>query len=110
MAASATGIELTAKLFLYPLSFLNLLFKPTIEIDGQPTRGIWQKPQFLAVPAGNHTFSVYWKYLGFLKCNRATLQVQVVDGQVTQVLYNTRWLVYLPGKIAIVTAPPAAAA
>jgi hypothetical protein len=96
-----TGIQLTAKIF--PLAFIALLFKPFVEIDGQPTRGTWST-QFIPTTAGNHSITVYWKYFGFFPSNRATMQITVPEGQTVPVRYRTSWMVFLPGKIAVETA------
>jgi hypothetical protein len=98
MSTTPTGIELTAKIF--PLAFFTLLFKPTIEIDGQPIRGAWST-QFIPASPGTHTVVVFFKYLFIMNANRGSIQVTVAEGQPVRLLYKARWLVFLPGKLTI---------
>jgi hypothetical protein len=98
MATTPTGIAVKAKIF--PIAFIMLLFKPIVEIDGQPHEGAWSD-NFFPVGAGNHSVTVYWKYFWFLPSNRGTINVTVADGQAVNVLYQARWLVFLPGKISV---------
>ena len=98
MATTPTGIAIKAKIF--PLAFLMLLFKPIIEIDGQPHEGAWSD-NFFSAGAGSHSVTVYWKYLWFLASNKATINVTVTEGQAAHVLYQARWLIFLPGKISV---------
>ena len=99
MSSSPTGLEVTAKIF--PLAFIALLFKPTVEIDGQKATIGWTKPNFLPVVPGAHRITIYWKYLGFLSANSVTTTVTITDGQVAHLLYKCRWLIFLPGKVAV---------
>ena len=98
MSTSPTGIAVKCKIF--PLAFLMLLFKPTIEIDGQPHEGSWSD-NFFPAGAGNHSVTVSWKYFWFLVVNKATINVTVAEGQPVNVLYQARWLIFLPGKISV---------
>ncbi len=108
MSQSPTGIELTAKVF--PLAFILYLFHPTIEINGNAAPAKWGT-QFFPVAPGTHQITVYFKYLFYGSCNKASTQVTLVPGQVAVVTYKTRWLVFLSGRITVdsVGAPNAAA-
>jgi hypothetical protein len=101
MAQTTTGMELRAKVF--PLAFILYLFKPTIVVDGQPMPGRWGV-QFVPLAAGNHRVTVFFKYLFIAKCNEATIDVTVSEGQVVPVTYKSRWLIFLKGLIAITPA------
>ena len=105
MAQAPTGIELRAKFF--PLAFLLYLFPPTVEVDGQAYPAKWGT-QFLPMAPGGHTIAVFFKYIFLPRCNLATTQVTLAPGQVLVVNYKARWLVFLPGKIAVESAPAAA--
>ncbi|HEV3225458.1 MAG TPA: hypothetical protein VGZ52_01440 [Acidimicrobiales bacterium] len=98
MSTTPTGISLTCKIF--PLAFLMLLFKPVVEIDGAVSEGAWSET-FYPVAAGTHHVKVFWKYFWFLPCNNAEMDVPVADGQMARVVYQARWLVFLPGKISL---------
>jgi hypothetical protein len=107
MAQAATGIELRAKVF--PLAFILYLFKPTIEIDGQAIPAKWGT-QFIPVAPGTHSISVYFNYFFIKKCNRADTQITLAEGQVLQVTYKSRWLIFMKGLIDVAPwAPPTTA-
>jgi hypothetical protein len=101
MAQTPTGIELRAKVF--PLAFILYLFQPTIEIDGQAYPAKWGT-QFFPVAPGNHSVTLYFKYLFMAQCNKAATGLTVAPGQVAVVTYKSRWLVFLPGKVEVGTA------
>ena len=106
MSTDPTGIAVTAKILL--LNFVMLLFKPMVEIDGVVHEGAWSTTYFSTAP-GDHTVSVYWKYLWFLPVNRATETVRVAEGSTVEVVYRPRWFVFLPGNLAVMQPVPAAA-
>ncbi len=96
MAASPTGIELTAKHFI--LSFLIVIFPLTVNIDGQEIQGKWGT-QFYPVQPGNHSVTVSWKVYWVLPVNKGATTVSVADGQVARLEYYAPWLFLLPGKL-----------
>ncbi|MEY2437532.1 MAG: hypothetical protein QOF97_2368 [Acidimicrobiaceae bacterium] len=100
MAMNQTGIEVTAKIWLIFLYFATLLFKPVVEIDGQAQTGTWGTTFFPTSP-GNHSVTVYWKAYWFIPSNKATTTVNVPEGQVAKVVYETSWFFLLPGKISV---------
>ncbi|MDQ6696654.1 MAG: hypothetical protein M3Z46_04260 [Actinomycetota bacterium] len=103
--SSPTAISITAKILF--LNFFMLLFKPIVEIDGQSRQGTWSTETF-AIEPGQHSVTVFWKYLGLLPINKATMVVNVVEGTTTEVLYRPRWFIFLPGKLTVSQAVPAA--
>ena len=104
MSTSPTGIAVTAK---FSIIFFTLyLFKPTVEIDGVAQDGKWGTTHY-PTAAGQHSVTVYWKYLWFLPVNKATINVTVPDGGTVDVTYKPRWLIFMPGKIEL--GAPAAA-
>lgn len=105
MSTSQTGIAVTAKILF--LNFVQLLFKPVVEIDGVAKEGAWSTT-FFATDPGQHTVAVYWKYLWFLPVNRGTVTVTIAEGTTVDMLYRPRWLVFLPGKLSVTHAAPAA--
>src|SRR5256885_200136 len=106
MSTSQTGIAVTAKIFV--LNFVMLLFKPVVEIDGVVQEGAWST-KFLATAPGQHSVTVYWKYMWFLPANRATVNVTVADGSSVDITYQARWMIFLPGKISVAQTVAAAA-
>lgn len=92
-----TGIIVTTKVFF--LSFLLLLFKTTVTIDGSPAIIGWGEHFFPAAP-GAHEVRVSFKYLfGDMGENRVT--VQVAPGQTPRVKYRSPFLVFMQGKIEV---------
>ena len=106
MPTSQTGIALTCKIFF--LNFITLLFKPVVEIDGQVQQGAWSTKHF-PTSAGQHSITVYWKYFWVLPANKATATVTVTEGVSTDVTYQCRWMIFLPGKMTVSQAVPVAA-
>jgi hypothetical protein len=96
MAASPTGIELSAKYFI--LSFLIVIFPLLVNIDGQETKGKWGT-QFYPLSPGNHSVTVSWKFYWLVPIQKATMNVSLAEGQVDRVQYYVPWLIFLPGKI-----------
>src|SRR4051794_39863032 len=66
---SSSAIAVTCK-FSW-LAMLCVLFKPTIEIDGEVHDGAWSRTE-LPVAAGTHVVSISWKYLWAFPVNRAS--------------------------------------
>jgi hypothetical protein len=97
----ATGILVSTKIF--PLAFLLLLFKTNVSIDGVTSVLKWGDHSF-AVPPGTHEVSVSFRYLFSSQMGRASLQVEVVPGQTTTVLYRSPFLVFMGGSMKVVGA------
>ncbi len=102
---SQTAIAVTAKILF--LNFFMLLFKPTVEIDGQALQGAWSTTTFPTTP-GQHRVTVFWKYLGLLPINKASATFAVREGVTTELTYKPRWFIFLPGKMTVSQAVPAA--
>jgi hypothetical protein len=108
MSQQPTGIEVTAKYS--PLLFILAIWKPVIEIDGQQIPAKWGT-QFLPVVPGSHRIRVFYKYYWFLPANSAQVDINLVEGQVVQINWKARWMIFLKGKITTAPRPatPAAA-
>ena len=99
--ASGEGIEITGRH--NPLAWLLYFTKLTVEVDGQPRRGPWRRPRFMAVPPGEHKVNVYFKYLAKARCCEAGTVVQVSPEQTTRLEYRAPQLMTSPGKLNAVT-------
>jgi hypothetical protein len=97
--SSPTGVAVKAKRLF--INFILVLFKPVVEIDGQPLDGSWSSTMFFPTAPGPHSVSVYWKYFWLIPCNRASATVGVIEGGVTELTYQARWFVFLPGKVVV---------
>lgn len=107
MSTQPSGIQLNAKL---PIWFiLNIIFPLVVEVDGTPTKGVWG-PQTLPLAPGQHQLSVFWKFYWFLPIQRGNLDVVVNPGELVNVRYKVRWLIWLPGKLFVEPAVAPAAA
>jgi hypothetical protein len=84
--APGQGIEVTGRHS--ALQWILYFIQLTVEVDGRPEAGPWGRPRFIALPAGDHTVSVYFKYLWKPRCCEAVAVVQVAPGQVTRVTYD----------------------
>jgi hypothetical protein len=85
-----------------PLAWLLYFTKLTIEVDGQPQQGPWRRQRFIAVPPGEHTVKVFFKYLAKARCCEAGTVVQVAPGHVTGLEYRAPQLMTSPGKLKAV--------
>ena len=93
-----TGIELSARHI--RLDWLLNFTKLTVSIDGKAQVLAWGT-HVIPAAAGTHTLDVSYGYLGKQR-GPATLDVPVVDGQVTRVSYSTPpWWMFAKGKMSI---------
>jgi hypothetical protein len=91
-----TGIAVTTKFL--PVQFFFYLCKPKIVIDhGEPTLGGWGKT-FIPLEPGEHTVSCYFRYLYLPRAMESSTSINVGPGQVVEMLWKARWLIFLPGK------------
>jgi hypothetical protein len=104
MSAQPSNIRVNAK---HAIWWILVTIQPLIvEIDGVPTKGQWGDQVFPVGP-GTHKVSVYWKWYWVLPVQRATMDVTVEPGGTVALRYKIRWLIFLPGKLAVETAPAA---
>jgi hypothetical protein len=100
-------IEVETKFFF--LAFLLLLFKPKVSIDGaEPQAHPWGVTPFPMSP-GRHRVTVFVPYLLFPRMGESSVDVDVAAGQAVRVRWNAPWLVFLPGRIAVMGSWPAPA-
>ena len=97
-SSDPTGIVVKTSVF--PLSFILLLFKNTVTIDGVAHVMSWGE-NFFPAPAGAHTVTVSFKYLFFSKLGENRVSVNVAPGQSARVAYRSSWFFLLPGKISV---------
>jgi len=93
-----SGIQLRCKVF--PLAFLLYFFKPRCSIDDGPEQVLMWGENMLPGPPGRHTLRVWYPYLTG-PTNVANAVVDVPP-QGLAVVYKTRWIVFLPGKLEAV--------
>jgi hypothetical protein len=98
----STGIKVTTKFI--PLQFLFYLCKPRLVVDnGEPIVSKWGR-SFIPVGAGDHTVSCYFRYLYLPRAMESSTTVHVVPGQVVELLWKARLIIFSPGKWSTVTA------
>jgi hypothetical protein len=90
-----TGLEVTTRFF--PLAFLLYFFKPTIVIDGTPTRVKWGTVFFDLQP-GRHHVEIFFRYI-FMDAGKASVDLDLAAGQTLRITYRAPWLLFLPGRI-----------
>jgi uncharacterized protein DUF2510 len=100
------GLEIKAGFF--PLAFILFFCTPHFSIDGSPPiRGKWGDNLFPVAP-GRHEVTAWYPY-GFIKrASKATLIVDVAQGQVAQLTYrpNILYIVFLAGRLKQVGVRP----
>ena len=94
-----TGMLIRTRTF--PLSFLLLLFKTNVTIDGATSVLTWGE-HFFAAPPGVHEVTVSFRYFFSRRMGVASLKAEVVPGAVTRVSYRAPLLVFLGGSIEVV--------
>ncbi len=68
-----------------------------IEINGEKNKVRFKKELQIDLPAGDYDFMCYGKYMG--KANKANGRLSINTGETVSVIYKTRILVFLRGKI-----------
>jgi hypothetical protein len=91
------GLEIKASLSIF--FFTLYLFPPKISIDGsEPIAATWGD-NLIPMTPGRHSVSMWYPLYWFLPVNRGELVVDIQPGQVAQLVYKPRWLIFLPGKL-----------
>jgi hypothetical protein len=82
-----------------------LITKPAnIEVDGVPTaQARWGKAQVVDVPPGRHRVTASFPYFGKKRLGEASVDVDVVEGQVADVTYHTPRIVTNAGTMSVAT-------
>jgi Protein of unknown function (DUF2510) len=93
-------IQLRCKVF--PGAFLLYLCKPRVAVDNTYEQLLRWGENTLEVPPGQHYLRVWYNYITG-PTNVAEIVLDVPDGYPVRVVYKTRWLVFLPGKLEIET-------
>ena len=78
-----------------------LILKPaTVELDGAVAGSAkWGQPAIFPAGPGAHRVLVYFPYLGKKRCGEATLEVDVAEGQVVDLVYRSPWVITMRGSI-----------
>ena len=92
-----SGIQLRCKVF--PGAFLLYFCKPRFSIDGSYEQIVSWGENPIPVPPGRHSLRVWYNYITG-PTNVADTVVDVPP-EGLQVVYKTRWLVFLPGKLEV---------
>ena len=94
--SQTTGI--TVKTGFFFLSFILFFFSPTVVVDGNAQKVKWGEA-FFPTTAGQHTVTIFFKYLFIKEAGSASTTVNVPEGQTVRVTYRAPWIVFMPGKI-----------
>jgi hypothetical protein len=100
--SSSTGIHVTAKFF--PLQFFFYLCKPKLVVDGGEPIAIGWGRSFTPLAPGEHTVSCYFRYLYLPRAMESSTTVSVGLGQVVDLLWKARWVIFSPGKWSTIAA------
>ncbi|MFN2593995.1 MAG: hypothetical protein ABR579_03785 [Actinomycetota bacterium] len=96
MSQSTTGISVKTSFFF--LQFILFFFQPTIVVDGNAQKAKWGEA-FFPTTAGDHSVTIYFKYLFVKEAGSASINVHVPEGQTVRVTYRAPWIVFMSGKI-----------
>lgn len=92
------AIQLRCKVF--PGAFLLYLCKPRVAIDNSYEQIVQWGENTLGVPPGRHHLRVWFNYITG-PTNVGDVLVDVSEGQPARVVYKTRWMIFLPGKLEV---------
>jgi uncharacterized protein DUF2510 len=100
---AVSAIHLRCKVF--PGAFLLYLCKPRVSIDHGPEQICRWGEQAIPVAPGRHLVRAWYNYITG-PTNIGEVVVDVAPDQPVPIVYKTRWLVFLPGKVEVVGVPP----
>jgi hypothetical protein len=80
-----------------------LVFNPAVlEIDGVPAgQARWGTTETVEVPAGRHSLTVFFQYLGRKRTGEASIDLDVAEGQTLDVSYRSPWVVTSKGSLTV---------
>src|SRR5689334_13686042 len=82
--------------------FTVKLFPAKMTIDGSaPIPAKWGT-NLVPMTPGRHTVTFYWLAYWFMASNKAEIVVDVPEGQVVQLMYKPRWILFLAGILQAV--------
>jgi len=82
--------------------FTVRIFPAKMSIDGSaPLSAVWGT-NLVPMAPGRHRVQFWWNAYWFMPSNRAELDVDIARGQVVQLVYKPRWLVFLAGILQLV--------
>ena len=99
MQQPQAGLEIKAGFL--PLAFILFFCTPHFSIDGSaPIRGKWGDNLFPVAP-GRHQVTAWYPYLFIKQASKATVVVDVPQGQVAQLTYRPHvlYIVFLAGRL-----------
>jgi Protein of unknown function (DUF2510) len=91
-------IQLRCKVF--PGAFLLYLCKPRVAVDNVYEQIVRWGENALEVPPGRRYLRVWFNYITG-PTNVGEVVLDVPEGQPVRLVYKTRWLIFLPGKLEI---------
>jgi hypothetical protein len=91
------GLEIKAPVSIW--FFMLNLFPAKVSIDGSaPIPAKWGD-NLIPMTPGRHVVKFWWLAYWFLPSNAAEVTVDIAPGQVAQLRYKYRWIIFLPGKM-----------
>jgi hypothetical protein len=85
----------------FPLAFILFFCTPHFSINGSPPiRGKWGD-NLIPVEPGRHQITMWYPYAFIKQASKATLVVDVAQGQVAQLTYRPHilYIVFFPGRL-----------
>ena len=95
-----TGIEVQAR-FRGKLLWKHFAY-PRVSINDEIRELKWGR-NFLRLPPGKYTISVFFRYFFFARCGESAVVVKVAENQTRKIEYSTPLLVFMEGSIREVT-------
>jgi hypothetical protein len=92
---SDTGATIEVTTSHMPASIAQEAVSPTIEIDGQPHKGVWGLNTFAVTP-GPHTVKAYHRWAVFKEAYGSSTTVEVAEGQTVRLGWHTGAAAFKP--------------
>ena len=92
------GGAIAVTLKYHPIAFLMGLFKPVLELNGQPAGRAWGR-QVIPLPPGSYHVHVHVPYLLPPRIGPADLGVTVYPGQTVELEYRAPMIAFLNGAL-----------
>jgi hypothetical protein len=98
----SSGVVVRPKVFFF--SFILLLFKVHLSVDGGPPFIVGWNENFIPLPPGQHSLRCWLPYLFYRQMGDSTVSVDVAPGALVKAQWRTPWLVFLQGKWTVTAA------
>ncbi|HEU0035973.1 MAG TPA: hypothetical protein VFQ53_35420 [Kofleriaceae bacterium] len=88
----------------FPLMWILYLVKPWLSVNGMAERRTWDTHSLSLAP-GRYQFEAWFPYMFSSQTCKGSVVVDLAPGGSYKLKYRPAWLVFLPGKLTVVSSP-----